>query len=549
MANRFSVEAIIKAKDRFTAPVTRMQNSIGKFTRAAERQLRRVNRRLNAMTKGLLRGAGAAAKIGAAAIVAGITAVTLALNNMSDSADELAKRTRRMQFPIEEFQEWLFVSEQSGVPQAKFNSSMEAFVKRLGEAKAGFGPLTAGLKKTNPELLKQLVATDSVADALDIYVKAMRNTTDAAERNALANAAFSRSGLAMANIADNTAESLAAMRREQRENGVITLKQAEAAEAYNDAVNSLKNSLFGLLRDVLLPLTPALTKNFRAFREWVVANREMLRTRIFEFFDRTRRAIVALAKRARDLIETHDLFARLGETMEFVVKVFGFLAEHGKTIAMVVAGIVALTTVLNIFIGVMTAVNIVMAMNPVGLIVLGIATLIAIIAAAIIWWDEITVAIRNSTVAFDAMVIAVAAMTGPIGWLIGAAVLIFKHWEPIKGFFADVGDSIVSAFTSAVEKIKPIIDWLKNAAGFIIDMHVKAYSAAGDLFGFGGDDDEQQSSATPQMVSPQERTARSIEERRTTGEVVIKDETGKASESKPLKGTGAMLMMQPTGAF
>ena len=549
MANRFSVEAIIKAKDRITAPVTRMQNSVGKFTRAAERQLRRVNRRLNAMTKGLLRGAGAAAKIGGAAIIGGITLTAVALNKLADSADELAKRTRRMKFPIEEFQEWLFVAEQSGIPQAKFNASMEAFVKRLGEAKAGIGPLVSGLKKTNPQLLKQITAAGSVSEALDIYVKAMRNTEDAATRNALANAAFSRSGLAMANMADNTAEALAGLRKEQRENGVMTQKQAAAAEAYNDATNSLTNALMDLVRGPLLDLAPALTKNLRAMREWIVANKDMIKSGIFEFLDGMRRRLVKLSKQVSEFVESENLIDRVKNAFAKMESVLGFLSAHGKTIAMVVAGIVALTTVLNIFIGVMTAVNIVMAMNPVGLIVLGIAALIAIIAAAIVWWDEITAAIRNSTVAFDAMVLAIAAVTGPIGWLIGAAVLIFKHWEPIKEFFAGVGDAMVDAFDTAVDKIKPLIDWLKNAAGFIVDMHSKAFGAAADLFGFGDDEGETSASGPgSQMVSPQERTARSIEERRTTGEVVIRDETGKASESKSLKGTGALLMTA-TGAF
>ena len=44
MAGRFSVEAVFKAVDRVTAPVTKMQNKIGKFTRSVERNLRKVNK-------------------------------------------------------------------------------------------------------------------------------------------------------------------------------------------------------------------------------------------------------------------------------------------------------------------------------------------------------------------------------------------------------------------------------------------------------------------------------------------------------------------------
>ena len=55
MAGRFSVEAVFKAVDRITAPVTRMQNRLGKFTRAMKRGFRSVQRVVGKLAKSFKR--------------------------------------------------------------------------------------------------------------------------------------------------------------------------------------------------------------------------------------------------------------------------------------------------------------------------------------------------------------------------------------------------------------------------------------------------------------------------------------------------------------
>jgi len=61
MANRFSVEAVFKGIDKITAPVTRMQNKVGKFTRKMERDFSRVTRKVNKLGQGIKKGAMIAA--------------------------------------------------------------------------------------------------------------------------------------------------------------------------------------------------------------------------------------------------------------------------------------------------------------------------------------------------------------------------------------------------------------------------------------------------------------------------------------------------------
>ena len=61
MAGRFSVEAVFRAVDKVTAPVTRMQNRVGKMSRAMERGFRRANRAFKGLVRGIKRGARIAA--------------------------------------------------------------------------------------------------------------------------------------------------------------------------------------------------------------------------------------------------------------------------------------------------------------------------------------------------------------------------------------------------------------------------------------------------------------------------------------------------------
>lgn len=57
---RYTLEAVFKAVDRFTAPVNRMQNRIGRFTRGTEAALTRLSRRTDGLVRSM-KGVGLAA--------------------------------------------------------------------------------------------------------------------------------------------------------------------------------------------------------------------------------------------------------------------------------------------------------------------------------------------------------------------------------------------------------------------------------------------------------------------------------------------------------
>lgn len=543
MAGRFSVETIFKAVDRVTAPISRMQSRVSRFTRGMARGLRTANRQVDRLLSSMGRGVMRIAKFGGALASAAGAATILALNRAADAADALAKQSRRLQFPIEELQEWKFVAEQSGIANSLLDSSLAAFTKRLGEAKAGIGPLVSGLKNVNPSLLQQLQNTESVADAFAIYIDAIREAETATEKAALANAAFSRAGLQLVNIADNSSDAIAAMREEQRQNGVITMQQAEAAEAYNDAINSLKKSIVGLLQGALLPMTPAITENLRQLREWIVSNRELIQSKVAEYFTMMRDRLKQFVMAVIEFNRRYNIGEMIENSLDALFRFGEFMSKNGPLVAKVAATILTLIVALKVLAAVMAIVNIVMLANPIGLIVVAIAALIAAVAAAIIWWDDLKAMFESLPGPVQAVI---SALMGPIWLLIYAGSKLMEAWGPVSAFFSSLLDGVAAAFDEKFGRILEIIEKVKRGWSAAGKFFSGVSGGIASAFGFGGEDSE----ASPQqMVSPQERVARSVEESRTTStaEVTLKDETGRAEVTRGRMGGGVTL--QRTGGF
>lgn len=516
MAGRFAIETVFKAVDKISKPFSKMQQRVRRGTDKITSSLKKMNAPLSKFTKGLASVGKKGLLAGGAALAGGIAVTTIAVNKLADSTDKLAKASRRMDFPIEELQQWQFIAGQSGVDQELFNKSLGAFSKRLGEAKNGQGPLVSGLKKANPELLKQLQATESVSDALDIYIKAMRQESNATKQAALANAAFSRSGLALVNISHNSADAIENLKKEQAENGVITMKQAQNVEAYNDAMDSLQRTGTGLLQSVLLPMFPMLTKIARQLREWVTANKEMIKTKVLHFFEQLKQKATAAWQWLNEEGRLESIIGTIAGIGSAIATVTAFMAEHGGTVAIVVGAIVGLNAVLTTLTAVMTAVNIVMALNPVSLIVIGVAALTAGIAALIYYWDDVKGFLKDM-----------------------APEWLLTFWDNLT---ANISNTI-NIMKAAFKGVQDIADKVSNLNP--ID-DVKSF------FGFGDEEQQQtQQAQRGQIVTPQERTARTIEENRTTStaELLIKDQTGRAEMTNKRPAPGIKLNVVSSGSF
>lgn len=188
--------------------------------------------------------------------------------------------------------------------------------------------------------------------------------------------------------------------------GFQTLMQdLEGLEKATLATANAQGSLDKAYLDSLTPL-----------EQWGVAQNNLKATMI-----KIGEAILPMLAKAIQFIT--PLFEWIYKNVDWLIPVFGTFAG--------VLGVVTVAT---------WAWNAALAANPVGLIIAGVAALIALIV----------VAIKK----FDQWGAGILAFLGPIGWLIIAIKTLYKHWDSIKKAFTDGG----------------IIEGLKRIGMAILDM-------------------------------------------------------------------------------
>lgn len=532
MAGRFSVETVFEAIDKITAPVSRMQRRIGRFTQATESNLRRVNRVFSRITKSIRSVGAAVLKFGGIAI-GGLTAsVALLVREFSKIEDAQAAFTpllgsaERAKEAVDAINKtaattpFQFEDLASSVSQLLpvMNGDIENTIKTLrmmGDTAGGnaqkLGSITRGFTKA---MLKGKVDMESLNIIAEAGVPIFEDL--AAVMGQKTGERFFKT---ISSGRVTTDKLVKAFERITSRGGKFFQGMEIASKTTSGLFSTLKDNISLTAAEIGGVLAPTIKDFIRQaigvaerVREWVKANRELIAARFIKFVERARSVIGGLWERLQQLNAQHDLLARLADIIEGVGKAFVFLSRHGATIAKVIAGVVALSLALKVLTAVMTVVNIVMAANPIGLIVIAIAALVAVIASAIIWWDDLKAAFK----AFPGPVkAALAVLTGPIGFIIASASKIIDAWEPVKKFFASLGFG----------DDEPMA--VRGPRSGVVPTGVPA----------------------AQVISPQDRTARLIEERRTTSsaEITIRDQTRRAEVTRGALGPGVVL--QPTGGM
>jgi TP901 family phage tail tape measure protein len=659
MAGRFSVEAVFKAVDRVSAPVSRMQNNVSKMTRSMEAGLRGVNNSMNTLGDGIKKGAlyataslgtisvamadiintgaefeqtltnaaakfpgeikkgtpafkmleDAARKTGAAtefsasqaaealnflamagfnaksatAALPGVvdlaTAAQIDLATATDIASDslgafnlMSKDSAQLSTNLARVNDVLAKTatsanttvalmfetiKEAGPVATSAGASIETFAALTGElANAGLkggraGTVlknmfvrlqapTGGAAKTIKALGLQLTNQDgSMRDIIDVIGQLNKATAKmtSSQKAAALQSIFGMEAISGVNVlmAAGTDKLDAYRKQLEAAKGSSKTMAAMMRDTFSGSIKSLNSAIEGVKISIFSMNSGPLKEVVDRMTDWVRANGDLIASKI-------------------------------GNFLKMLIDNLGTIVTWAKRIGIALGVFIALTSVLRTFVLVMTAVNLVMAMNPIGLIVLAIVAAIAAIAALIFWWDEVKAAmISFGQAVVDKVIgaftwlkemftslpgpvqVAIAAIAGPIGWLVGAASLVMDNWEPIKQFFVDLWGGVVNTFKSAADMITGIVDHITGMASSVVDTVSSFGAGAASFFGLGDETPKAQAQLTRQMVSPQERIARNIEEKRTSAEVTISDRTGTAQVANSTMGSS--LKLQQTGGF
>ena len=110
------------------------------------------------------------------------------------------------------------------------------------------------------------------------------------------------------------------------------------------------------------------------------------------------------------------------------------------------------------------ALNAAMTANPIGLVIAGIAALIAIGVVLYMYWEEISAFFASM---WESPGVAIVIFcSGPIGWLIAAGVWIIQNWETVKQWFITLWENPKQALQEFIDGVKAkfgaVIDWLAS---------------------------------------------------------------------------------------
>lgn len=152
----------------------------------------------NALTA--LGPAGLVAAAGIGAIVLGLRAGLRIAREAVAAFDEIGKSADRLALSTDTFQALQQAAAEESVPWERAAQALQRYTLVASQAATGRGELYSMLRAQNPELLRQIQLAETNEERLRLMTDALRNARSETERNALAQAAFGESGLAVAQM-------------------------------------------------------------------------------------------------------------------------------------------------------------------------------------------------------------------------------------------------------------------------------------------------------------------------------------------------------------
>ena len=578
-AGRFSVEAVFKGIDKISAPVTRMQNRISKFTRRAANSIKRLNKQTAILGKTFKTALGVAGIAGGlfllqSAMVSTIQTGVEFEQTLTNAAAKFPEGIRKGSAAFRQLEE---VAKQVG-KTTEFTASQAAgglnFLAMAGfNAEQSIAALPAVVDLATAASIDLATASDIATDSLGAFGLTSKNAVQQGKNLARINDVLAKTattantdisqlfeaikeGAPVATAAGQSLETFAAFAGQMANAGIkggtagTTLKNifVRLTTASGSAAKSLKKmgvvvaDAQGNTRDavdIFADLEKGLDGLGTAERSRVLANifgriplagvNVLLKTgsaRLREYrteLEGAGGAAKEMAAVMRDTLQGRintlkssteglslTIFAGLApalttgvEKLTVIVRaVDSFLTKNRETIPVIlemVGNISKVIGVLILFKLAIIAITFVMALNPFGLLLIGLTALVAVLPLLIRNFDKVKAAIKP----------------------------IFDMFMS-SGF----GQMIKLFITAASFGFKGI----KSAAG-----------AIGSALGIGGPEG---SPEEPQVVSPEERMVRRIETSSSISktELRIKDDTGRA-ELEGAPGPGVGLILASSGGF
>lgn len=252
MANVYGL--IFEIDDRTKSGARSINNTLNGLQRNAQR----VSKALGGISSVAGSAVSALGKTAVAATAAATAFGFLAKKNL-DVLDNLGKTATKLGVSTKFLSEYSFVANQAGISTDQFNTGLQRFLRRLGQAQQGTGELVKPLQRLGISMKDSNGNFRDGTDVFEEFISKLGSTTNQAQKLALAMGAFDTEGVAFINVADQGATEIARLRREAELAGLsINNNLTSAAEEANDALGELLARARGFALNFFGAMAPAI---------------------------------------------------------------------------------------------------------------------------------------------------------------------------------------------------------------------------------------------------------------------------------------------------
>jgi len=448
MADKIDISAIARVIDQTTGPMRKITGSIqtaGKAATTTGGAFFKLNAfKFGGLTAGI-RGVGQSlgglfsqvtrllGPLTAMAGIAGFGGAVAGFKSYIETADKLGKTARRFGTTAEYLQQFNFVAERSGLSAETAQDALGKFMKTLGTASKG----GKAAKDLIPLLSKmgitmQEIKAGDLASILPKVAAGFEKNVNPVLRNDVALKLFGKSGAKLIDMFAQGKISMQELMQEALRLGVITTEETKQAEAAADAWLDFTKSITGVKNAIYAEFLPAVKPVLDVMKAWVLENKKVIKDEVTKFVKRFGEILksinwTAIYEGIKSFVKGMDWIAGKVGGWENVLA--GLVLYMNKALLAAIAGVVKHLAIL-------------------GVAMVGqIATMTGLTA--------VFPALGAVLKAFSA---ALAAT--PVGWFVAAvaaiaiaAFLVYKYWEPIKKFFAEL-------WNDPKKKFFEVLDWL-----------------------------------------------------------------------------------------
>lgn len=564
MASRYSIEAVFKATDQFTAPVKQMQSQNKKFLNAITGDLNKAQKNLQQFankTKSIIKGIGVGLTVGAGIIGAGLIKV-------SKDAIQLASDLVEVQNVVdvtfgkdaEVINAWSKTALQSfGLSelQAKqFSSTLGAMMKSSGLAGKEITKMSMDLAGLAGD-----VASFYNLDIEEAFNKIRAGLSGETEPLKMLGIDMSVTNLQTKFGLD--AQQWKYMTAAQKTMYRYKYLMQASTDSHGDFVRTMDDSLANQQRVLKTSIEQMLATLGTVFMPALIQfSRELLK--IIQNID-----VEAIKTKLEDFVNKIDFDKLIQDVKDLAVQFFNFgksaitLISALKPFLPIIISIIAAFKIYNAILLVVSAAqmifNAIVSANPISLVIIAIGILIGLIILLVKNWDKVKAAVISfATTAYnflmnlfekifawmDELPLFAQYFTLPFRIAIDLVKTLLQGWRAVITAFTENG---IKAGIIQIGKtiLAFIITPLKNTLNLLSKIPGVGRLTSGASAGL----NNFHSSLITPTTKEERATVTQRTETTTRGVVEIRDTTGKATMTRPVKSDNPQISFKSSGGF